>query len=165
VQLRQGDALDLAAGLEDHSIDAIVTSPPYFQQRAYSDDPRQPGAVDQDLPVFLDYLVGLFRALRPKLTAHAAIWLNVGARHAGGGFGIQGPGLRPRTGWQPITGDHHHQAPPEGHRERDLLPLPYLVGEALRTRVPLIWRSEVIWSKLVATESPRLAARTSRCCC
>jgi hypothetical protein len=94
--------------------------------------------------------------LLTALDPHAAIWLNLGNRFAGGGFGTPGPALRPRPSWNGMTGTRHRQRPPVGYRDRDLLPLPALVADALRARVPLLVRGEVVWSKPVATESPRV---------
>jgi DNA modification methylase len=156
VQLRQGDARLLARDLVDRSIHAVVTSPPYFNARAYSNDARQIGDIQHDLDQYLDDLVDVFGALRPKLAPHAAVWINMGARLAGGGFGAHGKLLRPRPGWVGITGSRHLRRPPAGWNARDVLPVPYLVAEALRRRVPLIWRSEVVWSKPVASEPPRV---------
>jgi DNA modification methylase len=156
VTLCQGDALDLARSLPPGSIDAVVTSPPYFKMREYSSDPRQLGARDQSLGEYVDYLVALFGALLPALEPHAAVWLNLGARFAAGGFGIHGPALRRRPSWDSVTGRRNRQTPPVGYHERDLLPLPALVADALRSRVPLICRAEIVWSKPVAVESPRI---------
>src|SRR5215471_873045 len=132
MRLLCGDALDLAGTLAPRSVQAVVSSPPYFRQREYSADARELGTRGQALDEYVDYLVELFRRLRPALDNHAAIWLDLGNRFAGGGFGREGRGMRPRKSWNGMVGPSHRQVAPDGYRDRDLLPLPALVADALR---------------------------------
>jgi hypothetical protein len=154
-RLLHGDAIELVSHLEYRLVDCVATSSSYFHARAYSDDVRELGRIDQSLDEFRNYLVALFRALLPKLTPHAAIWLNVGDRFAGGGFGEPGPKLARRASWDGMIGPRNRQKPPAGYHDRDFLPVSALVADALREQVPLIGRGEIVWDKSRAIEAPR----------
>jgi site-specific DNA-methyltransferase (adenine-specific) len=75
-----GDARETIRRLTAGGIqfDCLVTSPPYFNQRLYGDDPREigresgRGGVDS----FISTLVGIFREI--PLRAWASIWVNIG---------------------------------------------------------------------------------------
>jgi DNA modification methylase len=72
-----GDAWTLATTLPRDSIQAIVTSPPYWRQRRYTKDPNEFG---QELSVH-DYAVKLAMLLLTcghALRADGAVWLNLG---------------------------------------------------------------------------------------
>lgn len=86
-----GDVLHGVAALDDVSVDAVVTSPPYWGLRDYS--PGQLGA--GPLHEYLRDLADVFDAVRPKLTAGALVWVNlgdtaVGSGGAGGDYGKGG---------------------------------------------------------------------------
>ena len=68
-----GDCAELAADLPDGSIDVLVTSPPYWGQRASAGM-----GVEEDPRDYLRCLVGLFRTLLPKLKPDGLAWINVG---------------------------------------------------------------------------------------
>lgn len=74
-----GDVLETSRRIEDSSIHAIVTSPPYYAQRRYSDDPNSaelgreetPDEYAQRLALYLDRLFDLVRG-------DGTLWLNIG---------------------------------------------------------------------------------------
>ncbi|MEZ5272919.1 MAG: site-specific DNA-methyltransferase [Ilumatobacteraceae bacterium] len=68
-----GDNRKLLHGLPDHSIDSIVTSPPYWGQRL-----SEGTGVENDPREYLDTLVELFGGLRPKLKSNGLLWINLG---------------------------------------------------------------------------------------
>ena len=68
-----GDSMDLIPQLSDESIDIIVTSPPYWGQRAGQDigceeDPRE----------YLEKLTCLFAMALPKVKKEGVVWINIG---------------------------------------------------------------------------------------
>jgi len=72
-QVTQGDCLELVGALPDASIDLVVSSPPYWGQRAGSGvggevDPRE----------YLAQLTRLFAGLLPKLKPRGIAWINLG---------------------------------------------------------------------------------------
>ena len=71
-----GDCLELIPKLPDASVDIVVTSPPYWGQRA-------PGGgvgngTEEDPRDYIAFLEGVFAALLPKLKRHGIVWLNLG---------------------------------------------------------------------------------------
>ena len=78
-----GDSFKLAHLLKDKSIDAIITSPPYFQMRNYSESNDEVGK-QSTKEEYLDTLVGIFSTLMPKLKDDAFLVVNIDAlsKHA-----------------------------------------------------------------------------------
>lgn len=68
-----GDCRDLSTQLPDDSVDVVVTSPPYWGQRLSGGT-----GVEHDPREYLDALVGVFTALRPKLRRDGICWINLG---------------------------------------------------------------------------------------
>jgi len=63
-----GDSLEELSELESDSIDLIVTSPPYFRQRKYTEDEREIGS-ETKIGLYLQILLGVFdecvRVIKP----------------------------------------------------------------------------------------------------
>jgi DNA modification methylase len=68
-----GDCAELAAGLPDESIDVLVTSPPYWGQRASAGL-----GVEEDPREYVMRLVEIFRVLWPKVKRDGIVWINIG---------------------------------------------------------------------------------------
>ena len=152
VTLHHGDALDVARTLPDGSADCIVTSPPYFGLRAYSDDPREIGR-ERTPQEYVDHLRGLFGELWRVLADDGVCWLNLGDTWYSG-RGNPGPSgfdkkNRSRRGWQRAV-DLPGQ--PWGRR-KSLIGIPWRVAFALMDDG---WtnRQEVIWVKRNCTPDP-----------
>ena len=76
-----GDSLETLAAFPDASIDVIITSPPYFGQRAILDGPfRFAKTLEEYLEVLSDYGAEFKRILKPT----GSLWLNVGDAYRGG---------------------------------------------------------------------------------
>ncbi|MDQ6525558.1 site-specific DNA-methyltransferase [Nocardioides sp. LHD-245] len=75
-QILAGDALDRLERLEDHSVDAIVTSPPYFRLRDYG-HPGQVG-LEHHIDDWADALQKVLREAARILVPTGSIWLNLG---------------------------------------------------------------------------------------
>jgi len=76
-----GDSLEALAAFPDASIDVIITSPPYFGQRAILDGPfRLAKTLEEYLEVLSDYGAEFKRILKPT----GSLWLNVGDAYRGG---------------------------------------------------------------------------------
>src|SRR3954469_11338715 len=69
----EGDCLALAAALPDASIDVLVTSPPYWGQRA-----GQGIGGEADPRHYLERLTAVFAVLLPKLKPRGIAWINLG---------------------------------------------------------------------------------------
>ncbi|QDU96287.1 DNA-methyltransferase [Lignipirellula cremea] len=74
-----GDVCEVAAGLPEQCVQCVVTSPPYFGHRKYSDgdDPREIGR-EATVEAYLERLVEALRAVRRLLRDDGVLWLNLG---------------------------------------------------------------------------------------
>lgn len=74
-----GDIREVACTLPGDFFQAIITSPPYFGHRKYSEseDPCEIGR-EQDEDSYISNLVEVFRVLRMKLKPDGLLWLNLG---------------------------------------------------------------------------------------
>ena len=77
-----GDAERAIAALPPASIQAIITSPPYYKQRDYS-DPNQIGneAAPEE---YISRLVRVFRECKRVLRPDGLLWLNIGDKYLDG---------------------------------------------------------------------------------
>lgn len=81
-QFHCGDALTLSQQLPDESVDTIVTSPPYFQQRDYG-SPLQIGQ-EASPAAYVDRLTELFATLKPALKPTGSLWIVIGDKYRSG---------------------------------------------------------------------------------
>lgn len=83
-KILQGDSWQLADKLPDNLVQAIITSPPYYQQRQYAVDsniiPLEFGR-EESLKDYTDKLVMLFSKLKRILKDDGTIWLNLGDKY------------------------------------------------------------------------------------
>lgn len=74
----QGDVRELVKEFPDSFIDLVVTSPPYFRLRSYTDniDPRELG---RELTVedYVKNLTHIFELTLPKIKPTGSIWVNI----------------------------------------------------------------------------------------
>ncbi len=113
-----GEVLDLLAEIPDHSVDCVVTSPPYYRLRNYQTDGQigMEDTVDAWVERLADVMVALRRVLKPTGT----IWLNLGDSYS----------RHPR-----------HGAPP-----KSMLLAPERLAVELSNRGFII-RNKVVWAK------------------
>lgn len=139
-----GDNLELLPTLMPGSVQCVVTSPPYWQQRTYTDDPREVGR-ETTIAEYVAALARVFEAARPALRDDGTLWLNLGDAYAndtkwggasgaknytsaGGGYG--GQRVKRTTGLPP----------------KSLIGLPWRVAIVLQD-AGWVLRSEIIWEK------------------
>lgn len=72
-RVTQGDCLQSVPLLPDHSIDVVVTSPPYWGQRVSNGT-----GVENDPREYVRVLACLFAGLLPKLKEEGIVWINLG---------------------------------------------------------------------------------------
>lgn len=70
------DVLDYLATLPDDSVDCVVTSPPYWQQRDYSVNGQI--GLEETFDEFLDTLVIVFWEVKRVMKPTATLWVNMG---------------------------------------------------------------------------------------
>jgi DNA modification methylase len=144
IQTLHGDCRELLETLEAESVQTIVTSPPYWRMRRYTDDPREIG--QENTPAaYVAALTDVFARCWRVLRNDGTLWLNLGdgyandgkwggstgGKHAGGIHGALGPGRTKVT-----TG-----LPP-----KSLIGMPWRVAFALQD-AGWILRTEIVWEK------------------
>jgi DNA modification methylase len=151
-----GDCRKLIGELPDDSIDVVVTSPPYWGQRASAAT-----GIEEDPRRYLSELAEIFAALLPKLKQPGIAWINLGDayntpvnwRTADRAYSTLGPD---RAGLAP--GNSAYVKP--RHRRRafvdeaapwlsygNLLALPYRLVIDM-SGAGWLFRGEVVWRKL-----------------
>lgn len=131
--------------LPDESVDLVVTSPPYFALRSYTDDGRtyggQVGAETSPcayVAALLDATREMVRALKPT----GSIFVDLGDKYARAGGGGAGSSDG-RTG----RGPRPASSAPEGVPEKSLMLLPERYRIAAVDELGLIARAVIVWSK------------------
>jgi len=144
----RGDARALP--LPDASVDLVVTSPPYFALRSYTDGGEHfPGQIGSEatpadyIAALLDCTREMVRVLKPG----GSIWVDLGDKYAGGG------GFWP-TAPSNADGRRRNNSPAnvrtEGIPSKSLMLLPERYRIAAVDQLGLIARAVVIWSKCLS---------------
>jgi DNA modification methylase len=145
VTLLRGDARRL--GLADSSVDLIVTSPPYFALRSYTDGGEHyAGQVGSEATPreFVAALVECTREWTRVLKPTGSIWVNLGDKYSG----AQAQNIKGKS----RAGDSARtwaQTNPRntGIPNKSLMGLPWRYALACIDELGLILRAEVIWDK------------------
>ncbi|RSN58835.1 site-specific DNA-methyltransferase [Amycolatopsis sp. WAC 04182] len=122
--LHQGDAADVLRTLEPGSVNAVVTSPPYFGLRDYGDA----GQIGHEPTVaeYVERLVSVFAEVRRVLADDGLVWLNLGDAYTA----KSGPLRAGATGTRP----------------KNLIGLPWKVAFALQADGWFL-RNAIVWAK------------------
>ena len=161
--LVRGDAVSLP--LADGSVDLVVTSPPYFALRSYTDGGEHyDGQIGSEATPqeFIDALLAVTAECVRVLKPSGSLWVNLGDKYAGsGGHNNAGLGDKPSPpphAWdqakadrRPLSTrrsapDRYNQAS-DGIRAKSLMGLPWRYAIGCIDQLGLILRAEVIWSK------------------
>jgi DNA modification methylase len=67
-----GDSISLIETLENESVDVVITSPPYWGQRA-----SMGIGIEEDPRDYINHLVDIFTKILPKLSQQGVVWLNI----------------------------------------------------------------------------------------
>jgi len=73
----EGDALEVLRTLAPTSVDAVITSPPYFRARRYEAGPAELGQED-DVDAWVENLRAVSRQIARVLVPTGSYWLNLG---------------------------------------------------------------------------------------
>lgn len=149
ITLYRGDSLQVLATLPTHSVDCIVTSPPYYGQRDYG-VPEQIGLEPHPLQ-YVERLVAVFRAARRVLKPTGSLWVNLGDTYWSGKGRAQGLDkkqknrrfVRPqdKTGPRPLC------------TPKQLLLIPHRFAIAMQDDGWIV-RNDNVWSKVNPTPDP-----------
>lgn len=148
-----GDALNLE--LDDDSVDLIVTSPPYFALRSYTDGGEHYAGQVGDEATPGEYVAALVAATREwmrVLKPSGSLWVNLGDKYAqaeersrnGNGNRVNIDNVaKPVLGGRTYTLGRKNNGVPR----KSLIGIPWRYALACIDDLGLILRAEVIWSK------------------
>ncbi len=137
----QGDVRDKIKELDNHSIDCVVTSPPYWGLRDYGVKGQL--GLEPTYQEHIKNIVNIFQLLKPKLKDSATIWLNYGDCYATAKNGRDASNI--------VGDDRTFRNKPfttiQGQlKNKDLVMMPNRIAIALQDDGWYI-RSEIIWHK------------------
>jgi DNA modification methylase len=148
VLVLRGDARALP--LPDASVDLLVTSPPYFALRSYTDggEHYQGQIGSEPTPAaYVDSLIDCTREWMRVLKPTGSLWLNLGDKYGRPGGGAD---RNPRSLVGAGRGTTNRMRTPTdgGGRDKCLMGLPWRYALRCIDDLGLILRAEVIWSKV-----------------
>ena len=157
-----GSALDRLGELAPGSVQACITSPPYWGLRRYGDDDAELGK-EPTVDEYVTHLVGVFALVRRALDSTGTLWLNLGDAYCraggrGGGFGAtseahaahrRANGEDPARWAERRNGLRSHRRYPQraawgNTPEKGLVGLPWRVAFALQAS-GWVWRATLPW--------------------
>ena len=149
VNIITGCCLDIMEMMEDKSIQACITSPPYYGLRDYGVEGQI--GLEETPEAYVNNLVTVFREVRRVLRDDGTLWLNLGDSYAsqGGAHGGRNDNQRGVCAKRLHTegaGDQAARRPAHGYKPKDLLGIPWMVAFALREDGWYL-RSAIVWHK------------------
>lgn len=140
-----GDVLERLKEIPDSSVQCVVTSPPYYGLRRYTDHSKEIGG-ENTPEEYVQNLVKMGREIRRVLKDDGTFWLNLGDSY----WNTNGY-ERATNGWHrkgrdgAKANDRKLPSHPE-LKVKDLIGIPWMVAFALRADGWYL-RSDIIWSK------------------
>jgi len=158
-----GDVLEKMKVIEDDSVNTVITSPPYWGLRSYTDDPdisKNEIGHETTPELYVDKIVSVFDLVRRVLRSDGTIWLNLGDSYGTSGCisGKAGRGANvtsTRKGVQTVTNKLV-----SGIKQKDLVGIPWRVALALRERGWYL-RADIVWHKTNPMPQSRVKDRPS----
>lgn len=133
--------------MDDDSIDCVVTSPPYFGLRKYTDSDMEIGR-EQTPSEYIDNLVEVFQEVYRVLKPTGTVWVNIGDTYNGNKTG------NTNEKWKNVNTDDFKKKKYNGCKNKDLIGIPWLLAFALRDRCGFYLRQDIIWEKANAMPKP-----------
>ena len=135
----EGDIVEVLPRLPTASVQAVVTSPPYWGLRDYG-IPGQIG-LEQTLAAYIHKLTSIFAEVRRLLKPDGVLWLNIGDGYTSGNRGWRAPDKKNPNRAMSVRPDN-----PPGFKDKDLLGVPWRLAFALQADGWFL-RSDIIWHK------------------
>jgi site-specific DNA-methyltransferase (cytosine-N4-specific) len=135
----EGDALTVLRRLPDRSVQAAITSPPYWGLRDYS-IPDQLG-LEGTLAQYINALRSIFTEVRRVLKDDGIFWLNIGDGYTSGNRGWRAPDKKNPARAMSVRPDT-----PDGLKPKDLHGIPWRLALALQEDGWYL-RADIIWNK------------------
>jgi site-specific DNA-methyltransferase (adenine-specific) len=82
-----GNSFDLMKDMPDESVNLVITSPPYFQQRKYTDDVEEIGN-EKDLDEYVDRLLVIFKECVRVVKKDGSVIFNLGDKYISGNLSL-----------------------------------------------------------------------------
>lgn len=159
VDIRVGDCRTTLTTLADDSVDCVVTSPPYYEQRDYG-HPDQIG-LEETPAAYVEQMVGVFREVRRCLKDDGVVWLNLGdSYYSGNGQPTKSDARSPSRNFS-RTHKRFLDTPGMGIPKKSLLGIPWRVAHAMQDDGWTL-RSEIIWHRKSAFVEANVRDRHSR---
>ena len=133
--------------MDDNSIDCVVTSPPYYALRKYTDSEFEIGR-EQTPTEYIDNLVEIFTEVYRVLKPTGTVWVNIGDTYNGNKTG------NTNEKWKNVNTDDFKKKKYNGCKNKDLIGIPWLLAFALRDRCGFYLRQDIIWEKANAMPEP-----------
>ena len=137
------DALSLLKRMDDNSIDCVVTSPPYYALRKYTDNDLEIGR-EQTPSEYIDNLVGVFQEVYRVLKPTGTVWVNIGDSYCG--TGDKGDWVDPKDNNRNGQSKNINRKI-DGLKRKDLIGIPWSFAFAMRDIVGFYLRQDIIWEK------------------
>lgn len=141
------DCLTTLKRMDDNSIDCVVTSPPYYALRKYTDSDFEIGR-EHTPSEYIDNLVEVFHEVYRVLKPTGTVWVNIGDTYNGNKTGNDNPL------WKSANTDSFKKERWNGCKNKDLIGIPWLLAFALRNRCGFYLRQDIIWDKANAMPEP-----------
>lgn len=146
-----GDSLapESWARIPDGTVQAVITSPPYWGLRDYGNPTQlgREGTPDE----YISNLVRVFQHIRPKLKDDGTLWINIGDTYVGTGHKKDHRDPKaPEARTGQATALNHKVA---GLKPKDMIGVPWRLAFALQQDGWFL-RSDIIWHKPNAQPSP-----------
>lgn len=129
--------------MDDNSIDCVVTSPPYFGLRKYTDSDLEIGR-EQTPTEYIDNLVEVFTEIYRVLKPTGTVWVNIGDSYCG--TGDKGDWVDPKDNNRNGQSKSINRKI-DGLKRKDLIGIPWSFAFAMRDRVGFYLRQDIIWDK------------------
>lgn len=140
-----GDSLTVLKEMESESVDACITSPPYYKLRDYG-VPGQIG-LESTPEHYVESLALIFEEVRRILKPDGTLWLVIGDSYAGScGNGYRQAKQRRHTSADNCSLRKLANRKDIDCKPKDLIGIPWLVAFALRS-CGWYLRQDIIWSK------------------
>ena len=143
----QGDNRDTIKTLEDNSIQTVISSPPYWAQRIYSDSELEIG-IEETPEEYIKSLCDVFDAILPKLKDDGTLWINLGDTYASNAK----EGIK-KFGSKDFQEEHKNKSIKVPGRKlsgnlkpKDLVGVPWMFAFEMRARGWWL-RQDILWSR------------------
>ena len=139
-----GDVIDCLKQIEPETVQAVITSPPYWGLRDYGVNGQI--GLETTPEEFVEKMVETFREVNRVLRKDGTLWLNLGDTYAASGKGGGGGSFQNNDLVKKISKKNQRRKAVNGYKPKDLCGIPWRVALALQADGWYL-RSDIIWSK------------------